>query len=63
MKANSAVGTVVINSKMFRIAYILPNGDKHHGSYCLTKDLAEAWVTSLNEQYLEVQHWVEEFTN
>jgi len=46
--------------KMFRIAFNLPNGDKHHGIYCLTKDLAEAWLHSLNNQYPDIQHWMEE---
>ena len=45
---------------MFRIAFNLPNGEKSHGSYCLTKELAEAWLHSLNKQYPEMQHWIEE---
>ena len=45
---------------MFRIAYILPNGQKGFGSYCWTKEEAEACVLTLNEEYPDIQHWVEE---
>lgn len=54
------VVTVVIILKMFRIAYILPNGQKGFGSYCWTKEEAEACVLTLNEEYPDIQHWVEE---
>jgi len=46
--------------KMFRIAYILPNGQKAFGSYCLRKTHAELWVSILNEEHPDIQHWVEE---
>jgi hypothetical protein len=45
--------------KMFRIAWSsqLTSG---HGEYCLTKNMANAWILYLKESHPDICHWIEE---
>ena len=45
----------------YRIAWqVLSTGFSGNGSFCLTKEEAEAWITKLNTEYLDINHWIEE---
>lgn len=45
---------------MFRIAW-LTGFDEGHGEYCLTHELAQAWVRHMSK-YNDMMHWIERQT-
>jgi len=45
----------------YRIAWqVLSTGFSGNGSFCLTKEEADAWVTSMNAKFPDINHWVED---
>ena len=45
---------------MYRIAYqVLSTGVSGHGDFCLTKEDAETWIERLNNDYPDINHWIE----
>lgn len=46
---------------MYRIAWrMIATGVTGHGDYCLTLEVANAWITSLQKEYPDMIHWIEE---
>ena len=44
----------------YRVAWqILSTGISGHGSYCLSKDEADEWVSVMNNKFPDINHWIE----
>lgn len=47
-------------NQMFRIAWRSSNtGFSGHGAYCLSEEVAQAYIERLNTEYPEFQHWLQ----
>lgn len=45
---------------MYRVAWqILSTGFSGNGSYCLSKDEADEWISVMNNKYPDMNHWAE----
>ena len=41
---------------LYRIAWISATGQEGHGEYCLSYEIAQAWLDYLATEYPDIQH-------
>ena len=46
--------------KMYRIAWSTSTRETGNGEYCLSLEVAQAWVEHMKTKYPDMCHWIEE---
>jgi len=50
-----------MSDPLYRISWVSVNGLTGHGEYCLTRDIAQEWVDTLNKNYPDMTHNIQAF--